>query len=62
MIEFCLRFDYSGGLGFESGFCRQTSIHFFVEIMPSVFLTHWDVLSAEKYISFFIKFYNIYLF
>lgn len=48
MIEFCIQFDYSGGPGLNSGYCRQTSVHFVIEVSPSVLITHWDVLSAEQ--------------
>lgn len=38
---------YSGGEGFQEGYCRQCAISFNLELVPSAQVTHWDVLPAE---------------
>lgn len=46
-LEAQLRFKYSGGEGFQEGYCRQCAISFNIELLPSAQITNWDVLSAE---------------
>lgn len=46
-IEAQLRMKYAGGDGFTEGFCRQCSICFNMEFLPSAQITNWDVLPAE---------------
>lgn len=41
---------YSGGEGFQEGYCRQCSTSFSLELLPSAQVTHWDVLPAEMYV------------
>ncbi|KAI1289382.1 Trafficking protein particle complex subunit 9 [Halotydeus destructor] len=48
-IEVQIEFEYSGGIGMGSAFCRHCSIRFNVEIFPSVVITQWDVLPAEAH-------------
>lgn len=47
-IDLAIQFEYSGGPGLLSGFCRRTAIHLAVEVKPSILITHWDVISAEQ--------------
>ena len=47
MIETVLQFEYSGGPGLASGYCRQSSLAITIEIQPSLLITHWDVLPAD---------------
>lgn len=49
-IDLALMFEYSGGPGLNSGFCRKTLLHLAIELKPSVLITHWDAISAEKYV------------
>lgn len=46
-IDAQLKLKYSGGEGFRSGFCRQCSVAFNLELLPSAQVTNWDVLPAE---------------
>lgn len=41
------RFRYSGGEGFQEGYCRQCAVSFNLEFLPSAQVTNWDVLPAE---------------
>lgn len=41
------RFRYSGGDGFQEGYCRQCAVSFNLEFLPSAQVTNWDVLPAE---------------
>ncbi|XP_015791675.2 protein brunelleschi [Tetranychus urticae] len=47
VIEVILEFEYSGGGGLASGYCRRSAIAINIEIIPSVLITKWDVLPAE---------------
>lgn len=49
-IESILKLRYSGGNGYKHGYCRQISVNFNVEMLPSVQITNWDVLPAEMYV------------
>lgn len=51
-IEAVLEFEYSGGSGLASGYCRKCSLALNIKILPSILITHWDVLPAEMYDSF----------
>ena len=42
-----MRFRYVDGLGYKAGYCRQIAMCFNLEMMPSMQVTNWDVLSAE---------------
>lgn len=46
-LDVQLKFRYAGGNGLRSGYCRQASIVFNVELLPSAQVTNWDVLPAE---------------
>lgn len=48
MVEAVLTFEYSGGNGLASGYCRQCSLAINIEILPSLLITHWDVLPGEQ--------------
>lgn len=48
-IEGKFQIRYSGGEGFQEGYCRQNSFTFNLELLPSAQITHWDVLPAEMY-------------
>ncbi|XP_013180026.1 PREDICTED: protein brunelleschi [Papilio xuthus] len=45
-VEAQMIIRYSGGAGKESH-CRQSTLQFNLELLPSVSITHWDVLPAE---------------
>ncbi|CAG2158996.1 unnamed protein product [Oppiella nova] len=47
VVEAILQFEYSGGPGLASGYCRQSSLAIIIEIQPSLLITHWDVLPAD---------------
>ena len=38
---------YSGGPGLSAGYCRAFNVLVTVDVMPSVYVTKWDVLPAE---------------
>uniref|UniRef100_A0A1B0DMT0 Trs120/TRAPPC9 third Ig-like domain-containing protein n=1 Tax=Phlebotomus papatasi TaxID=29031 RepID=A0A1B0DMT0_PHLPP len=46
-LEGQLRLRFSGGAGFQEGFCRQVSAVVPLELLPSAHITNWDVLPAE---------------
>lgn len=46
-LESQFRFRYSGGEALQEGYCRQCSISFNLEFLPSAHVTNWDVLPAE---------------
>lgn len=46
-FDVVIEFEYSGGPGLKSGYCRKSALSFSVEILPSVLLTQWHVLPAE---------------
>lgn len=46
-IEAQFRFKYSGGEGFQEGYCRNCAVLFNLEFLPSAQITNWDVLPAE---------------
>lgn len=46
-LEAQLKLRYSGGKGQSEGYCRECSIAFIFELLPSVQVTSWDVLPAE---------------
>ncbi|GAB6019419.1 hypothetical protein CHUAL_001000 [Chamberlinius hualienensis] len=48
VIEALLKLKYSGGPGLKVGYCRICSMSISVEVIPSLFLTKWDVLPAES--------------
>lgn len=52
-LEAQFRFRYSGGKALQEGFCRQCSISFNLEFLPSAHVTNWDVLPAETYVQSF---------
>jgi hypothetical protein len=47
MIEAVVQFEYSGGSGLASGYCRHCTLAFHIEIIPSLIITQWDVLPAD---------------
>lgn len=46
-IEAQMRFSYSGSSALKAGFCRECSVNFNLELLPSAQITNWDVLPAE---------------
>ncbi|CRK86346.1 CLUMA_CG000135, isoform A [Clunio marinus] len=53
-FEVLIKFRYSGGNGLIEGFCRECSIAFNVELLPSIQITSWDVLPAEVPSQFYL--------
>ncbi|CAG9766365.1 unnamed protein product [Ceutorhynchus assimilis] len=53
-VEAQLKIRYSGGAGLQSGHCRTSTVFFNVELMPSLHITNWDVLPAEKNTQFYL--------
>ncbi|XP_074600662.1 trafficking protein particle complex subunit brun [Brevipalpus obovatus] len=47
-LEANLEFEYTGGDGMAAGYCRKCAIALSIEILPSVLITRWDVLAAER--------------
>lgn len=47
ILEAQLKFRYSGGNAQIEGFCRECSLAFTLELLPSLQVTSWDVLPAE---------------
>ncbi|XP_037073771.1 LOW QUALITY PROTEIN: trafficking protein particle complex subunit 9-like [Pollicipes pollicipes] len=47
VVEGILKVRYSGGPGLAAGFCRAFNILVSVDVLPSVYITKWDVLPAE---------------
>ncbi|XP_043233359.1 trafficking protein particle complex subunit 9-like [Amphibalanus amphitrite] len=45
--EAVLKVRYSGGPGLPAGYCRAFSVLVTVDVVPSVYITKWDVLPAE---------------
>lgn len=46
-LEAQMKFRYSGGNGLSEGYCRECSLAFTIELLPSIQVTSWDVLPAE---------------
>lgn len=46
-IEAQFRIRYSGGDGYQEGYCRTCAVLFNLEFLPSAQITNWDVLPAE---------------
>lgn len=46
-LEAQFRFRYSGGEGYQKGYCRNCAVLFNLEFLPSAQITNWDVLPAE---------------
>ncbi|XP_066262236.1 protein brunelleschi [Euwallacea similis] len=53
-LEAQLKIRYSGGPGLESQHCRSSTVFFMVELIPSLHVTNWDVLPAEKSTQFYL--------
>lgn len=47
VIDAFIKIRYSGGEAMASGFCRQCTIRFNLELLQSAQITAWDVLPAE---------------
>lgn len=47
VVEGQLQIRYSGGNGYEAGYCRTCSVFVTLELIPSLQVTNWDVLPAE---------------
>uniref|UniRef100_T1J6X1 Uncharacterized protein n=1 Tax=Strigamia maritima TaxID=126957 RepID=T1J6X1_STRMM len=48
VVEMMLKIRYSGGPGMAADYCRHSSVVINVEISPSILITKWDVLPAER--------------
>ncbi|KAL8584214.1 hypothetical protein ACOMHN_034900 [Nucella lapillus] len=46
-VEAVVSVEYSGGMGRGEGFCRRCSLAVTVDILPSLYITNWDVLPAD---------------
>ncbi|XP_050306114.1 protein brunelleschi [Anthonomus grandis grandis] len=53
-VEAQLKIRYSGGPGLQSEHCRTSTVFFMVELIPSLHVTNWDVLPAEKNSQFYL--------
>nr|XP_018912061.1 PREDICTED: protein brunelleschi [Bemisia tabaci]XP_018912062.1 PREDICTED: protein brunelleschi [Bemisia tabaci]XP_018912063.1 PREDICTED: protein brunelleschi [Bemisia tabaci] len=53
-IECYVNLHYSGGPGLVAGYCRITSLVIYIEIIPSILITNWDVLPAETSEQFYL--------
>ncbi|XP_044738688.1 protein brunelleschi [Chrysoperla carnea] len=53
-IEAQLRLRYSGGSGYQTGYCRTSSVYISLEMLPSVQITSWDVIPAETNSHFYL--------
>ncbi|XP_059618131.1 protein brunelleschi [Phlebotomus argentipes] len=53
-MEAQLRLRFSGGAGYQEGFCRQVSASLPLELLPSAHITNWDVLPAETPSQFYL--------
>lgn len=47
LLDAQLKLRYSGGNAQHEGFCREGSVAFSLELLPSIQITSWDVLPAE---------------
>ncbi|RWS24985.1 trafficking protein particle complex subunit 9-like protein [Leptotrombidium deliense] len=47
-VELMVNIEYSGGAGLTAGYCRKCALMFDIEILPSLIITQWDVLPAER--------------
>lgn len=47
-VEAILKVEYSGGPGYEEGYCRCCSVALSIDIQPSVVFHKWDVLPSES--------------
>ncbi|KAB0793804.1 hypothetical protein PPYR_13424 [Photinus pyralis] len=54
VVEGQLQLRYSGGAGFQAGYCRSCSIFITLEMLPSIQVTNWDVLPAETSSQFYL--------
>uniref|UniRef100_A0A6B2EIB5 Putative targeting complex trapp subunit n=1 Tax=Phlebotomus kandelakii TaxID=1109342 RepID=A0A6B2EIB5_9DIPT len=53
-MEAQLRLRFSGGAGYQEGYCRQVSAALPLELLPSAHITNWDVLPAETPSQFYL--------
>uniref|UniRef100_T1GJK6 Uncharacterized protein n=1 Tax=Megaselia scalaris TaxID=36166 RepID=T1GJK6_MEGSC len=54
VIDAFIKIRYSGGEAMASGFCRQCTIRFNLELLQSAQITAWDVLPAETASQFYL--------
>ncbi|XP_018334201.1 protein brunelleschi [Agrilus planipennis] len=54
VVDAQLQLRFSGGSGFQAGYCRSCSIFITLEMIPSMQVTNWDVLPAETYSQFYL--------
>ncbi|XP_076437986.1 trafficking protein particle complex subunit 9-like isoform X2 [Babylonia areolata] len=47
-LEAVLCVEYTGGPGEGAGYCRRCSLAVTVDILPSLYITNWDVLPADS--------------
>lgn len=54
VVEGQLKIRYSGGLGLQAQYCRTSTVFLMLELLPSLHVTNWDVLPAEKSTQFYL--------
>ncbi|XP_066993209.1 protein brunelleschi [Anabrus simplex] len=54
VLEGHMKLRYSGGEGLTAGYCRVCSVALTVEMLPSIYITNWDVLPAETSSQFYL--------
>ncbi|XP_059485985.1 protein brunelleschi [Neocloeon triangulifer] len=53
-IEGSFRIRYSGGPGFDAGYCRSAELALQIIVQPSLQIVKWDVLAAETPSEFYL--------
>ncbi|XP_022916295.2 protein brunelleschi [Onthophagus taurus] len=54
VVEGQLQLRYSGGAGFQAGYCRSCCVFLTLEMMPSLHVIDWDVIPAETSTQFYL--------
>ncbi|XP_049774968.1 protein brunelleschi [Schistocerca cancellata] len=54
VLEGQLKLRYSGGPGLTDGYCRMCAVAITIEMLPSIYITNWDVLPAETSAQFYL--------
>ncbi|XP_065336501.1 protein brunelleschi [Cloeon dipterum] len=53
-LEGSFRIRYSGGPGFDAGYCRSAELALQIVVQPSLQIVKWDVLAAETPSNFYL--------